>query len=52
MNKARHLIIQTSTKAYIAAYKVGYESPSPFSREFKRYFGHSPAEAIREARPN
>ncbi len=52
LNKARYMMIQESTKAYIAAYEVGYESPSQFSREFKRYFGHSPAEAIREARPN
>ena len=25
-----------------AAYQVGYESPSQFSREYKRYFGHAP----------
>ena len=25
-----------------AATVVGYESPSQFSREFKRYFGYSP----------
>jgi AraC-like DNA-binding protein len=37
-------------KAYIAADKVGYESSSQFSREFKRYFGQSPAEMIREMR--
>jgi len=35
---------------YIAADKVGYESSSQFSREFKRYFGQSPAEMIRELR--
>jgi len=29
---------------------VGYESSSQFSREFKRYFGQSPAEMIRELR--
>jgi len=52
LNKARYLMLQESTKAYIAAFEVGYESPSQFSREFKRYFGHSPAEAIRESRPN
>lgn len=52
LNKARYMMVQESTKAYIAAYEVGYESPSQFSREFKRYFGHSPAEAVREARPN
>jgi len=35
-------------KAYIAADKVGYESSSQFSREFKRYFGQSPADMMRE----
>jgi len=38
-------------KTYMAADRVGYESPSQFSREFKRYFGQSPAEMIREMRP-
>ena len=27
------------------AYEVGYESPSQFSREFKRYFRVPPSEA-------
>jgi len=48
LNRARYLMIQESTKAYIAAYEVGYESPSQFSREFKRYFGLSPAESLKE----
>lgn len=37
-------------KAYIAADRVGYESSSQFSREFKRYFGQSPAELMRDLR--
>jgi AraC-like DNA-binding protein len=37
-------------KAYMAADRVGYESPSQFSREFKRYFGQSPSEMARETR--
>lgn len=48
--KARDLMMQESMKAYIAADKVGYESSSQFSREFKRYFGQSPAEMMRELR--
>lgn len=48
LTKARDLIVQESMKAYIAADKVGYESPSQFSREFKRYFGQTPAEMMRE----
>jgi transcriptional regulator GlxA family with amidase domain len=48
LTKARDLIVQESMKAYLAADKVGYESPSQFSREFKRYFGQTPAEMMRE----
>ncbi|MFB6349771.1 helix-turn-helix domain-containing protein [Moraxella sp. ZJ142] len=28
------------------AFAVGYESPSQFSREYSRYFGHSPKEDV------
>ncbi|UZP66686.1 AraC family transcriptional regulator [Desulfovibrio mangrovi] len=48
--RAKDLIVQRKLKAYLAADEVGYESPSQFSREFKRYFGQSPAEVIRELR--
>lgn len=50
LTRARDLIVQENMKAYIAADKVGYESSSQFSREFKRYFGRSPAEMMRELR--
>jgi AraC-like DNA-binding protein len=50
LTKARDLMMQESMKAYIAADKVGYESSSQFSREFKRYFGQTPAEMMRELR--
>jgi AraC-like DNA-binding protein len=50
LTKAKELMIQENLKAYIAADKVGYESSSQFSREFKRYFGQSPAEMMRELR--
>jgi AraC-like DNA-binding protein len=50
LTKAKNLIVQENMKAYIAADKVGYESSSQFSREFKRYFGQSPAELVRELR--
>ena len=50
LSKARDLMVQENLKAYIAADHVGYESSSQFSREFKRYFGQSPAEMMREFR--
>ena len=50
LTKARDFMVQESMKAYIAADKVGYESSSQFSREFKRYFGQTPAEMTRELR--
>ncbi len=43
LNKARHLILYNKLKAIDAAYSVGYDSPTQFSREFKRYFGVSPS---------
>jgi len=48
--KARDFIIRSKIKAYVAADKVGYESVSQFSREFKRYFGKSPGEFMKELR--
>ncbi len=50
LTKARDLMVQQKMKAYIAADQVGYESSSQFSREFKRYFGQTPAEMVREMR--
>ena len=50
LTKARDLMVQEKMKAYIAADKVGYESSSQFSREFKRYFGQSPADMMRALR--
>lgn len=48
--RARDLMVRENMKAYLAADAVGYESPSQFSREFKRHFGQSPAEVMREMR--
>ena len=44
LHKARLLIAHDGMNANTAATKVGYESPSQFSREFKRLFGKSPLE--------
>jgi len=49
LSKARDFIKNDKMKAYIAADNVGYESVSQFSREFKRYFGQSPADLIKES---
>ncbi|MGD9807885.1 MAG: AraC family transcriptional regulator [Deferribacterales bacterium] len=46
MNKAKELIKNERMKVYIAAHKVGYESVSQFSREFKKFFGESPTEIM------
>lgn len=50
LTRARDLMLQEGLKAYLAADRVGYESASQFSREFKRYFGQSPADMMRESR--
>ncbi len=50
LTRARDLMVQENLKAYMAADRVGYESSSQFSREFKRYFGQTPAEMTREMR--
>jgi len=42
LHKARMLMINDGINASVAAVKVGYESASQFSREFKRLFGNSP----------
>jgi AraC-like DNA-binding protein len=36
------MMIHDGINAGTAAGSVGYESPSQFSREFKRFFGNSP----------
>lgn len=35
-------MLSESIDAAAAAYRVGYESPSQFSREYSRLFGNSP----------
>ena len=45
LQRARELIIIHGKGAAQAAYEVGYSSASQFSREFKRFFGYSPAHA-------
>ena len=44
LHKARLLMVQDGMSAASASHQVGYESPSQFSREFKRFFGRTPAQ--------
>jgi AraC-like DNA-binding protein len=43
LHKARELMTRDGVNAYNAALQVGYESPSQFNREYKRFFGTTPA---------
>ena len=44
LHKARLMMIEDGLSASRASSRVGYESPSQFSREFKRLFGRTPVE--------
>ncbi|WP_371419652.1 AraC family transcriptional regulator N-terminal domain-containing protein [Pantoea sp. CCBC3-3-1] len=50
LHQARMLMLHEGLKASAAAMRVGYESASQFSREFKRYFGVTPGEEITRMR--
>ena len=58
LNEARRLMLNENSDAASAAFDVGYESPSQFSREYTRLFGAPPKRDIEglrqkadEARP-
>lgn len=44
--EARRLMLSEQTSAAQAAYRVGYESSSQFSREYARMFGVPPARDV------
>jgi AraC-like DNA-binding protein len=48
--EARRLMLTKNTDATHAAYQVGYESPSQFSREYSRMFGAPPIKDIERLR--
>ncbi|MBD1554440.1 AraC family transcriptional regulator [Pseudomonas typographi] len=50
LHQARLLMVRQGMTAASASQAVGYESPSQFSREFKRLFGRPPAEETRRMR--
>ncbi|WP_459615781.1 AraC family transcriptional regulator [Bordetella sp. 2513F-2] len=47
LHQARLMMIRSGLSAATASDRVGYESPSQFSREFKRLFGRSPTDEAR-----
>jgi len=46
LNEARRLMLTERLEAATAAFQVGYESPSQFSREYSRLFGAPPLRDI------
>ncbi|SNZ14666.1 transcriptional regulator, AraC family [Terribacillus aidingensis] len=50
LQEARRLLLTENLEAAEAAFQVGYESPSHFSREYSRRFGLSPMKDIRRLR--
>jgi AraC-like DNA-binding protein len=47
LNEARQLMLMEQKDATTAAFAVGYESPSQFSREYSRLFGDPPSRDIK-----
>ncbi len=50
LQEARRLLLSETNEAAEAAYRVGYESPSQFSREYARMFGLPPAKDMKRMR--
>lgn len=50
LHQARLMMIRDGVTAAAAAGRVGYESASQFSREFKRLFGRTPIDEVRDMR--
>ncbi|WP_028401170.1 AraC family transcriptional regulator [Ectobacillus panaciterrae] len=50
LQEARRLLLSESTDAADVAFRVGYESPTQFSREYSRMFGFPPREDIKRLR--
>ncbi|MEP1384311.1 MAG: AraC family transcriptional regulator [Paraglaciecola sp.] len=50
LTKARQILLSDETNATRAAYLVGYESPSQFSREYSRLFGSPPQRDVKAIR--
>lgn len=51
LQEARRLMLVEQLDAASASHRVGYESPSQFSREYRRVFGAPPLKDIAQMRP-
>ena len=49
--EARRLMVSSAANVEAAAFQVGYESPSQFSREYARRFGRPPRRDVAARRP-
>ncbi|HCG6168158.1 AraC family transcriptional regulator [Vibrio parahaemolyticus] len=52
LSEARRLMLTENLDAMAATFKVGYESPSQFSREYSRLFGAPPSKDIKSLKEN
>ncbi|CAI2341189.1 AraC family transcriptional regulator [Vibrio parahaemolyticus] len=52
LSEARRLMLKENLDAMAATFKVGYESPPQFSREYSRLFGAPPSKDIKSLREN
>jgi AraC-like DNA-binding protein len=50
LQEARRLMLGNELDAASAGYRVGYEDPSHFSREYKKHFGNSPVRDVERLR--
>ncbi|MCY1383066.1 Helix-turn-helix domain protein [compost metagenome] len=50
LTEARRLMLSEGMDASTSAFRVGYESPSQFSREYRRMFGAPPSKDIADFR--
>jgi AraC-like DNA-binding protein len=50
LHVARERMLNAGLDAASAAFEVGYESPSQFSREYSRFFGQSPMRDVKSRR--
>ncbi|MEJ1939298.1 AraC family transcriptional regulator, partial [Nostoc sp. NIES-2111] len=48
LQRARQMMLSEGLDAASAAHRVGYESPSQFSREYRRLFGAPPRTEVQQ----